>query len=222
VTTIVDPWRWVDRQACLQAGREQTGKWHESCKLSTTLKPLNKEELMFKRNRQKGFTLIELLIVVAIIGIIAAILIPNLLDALQKAKQKRTVADIRNTGTSWMSWLTDQVGAASAGAGTYEADDFNEVSYVMLYGYLHPTSTFFYMQEVPQVDGWKGDIGYAANLDGLTNTQVMVICSNGRDVEPPGTECDAAQDWDNLGPFVATDYDQDIAWADGYFLRYPQ
>ena len=38
------------------------------------------------RNRQRGFTLIELLIVVAIIGIIAALLIPHVLDALQKAK----------------------------------------------------------------------------------------------------------------------------------------
>lgn len=178
---------------------------------------------MFKRNRQKGFTLIELLIVVAIIGIIAAILIPNLLDALQKAKQKRTVADIRNTGTSWMSWLTDQVGGASAGAGSYVATGtgWADVSYTNLYGYLHPSTSFFYMQEIPQVDGWKGQIGYAANLTGLTNTQVMVVCSNGRDGLP--TEiCTASKTWDNLGPFIATDYDQDIAWADGYFLRYPQ
>ena len=69
-----------------------------------------------KRRGQKGFTLIELLIVVAIIGIIAAILIPNLLDALQKAKQKATVGDIRNIGTAWMSWVTDQMSAAAAGA----------------------------------------------------------------------------------------------------------
>src|SRR6185295_11261448 len=74
------------------------------------------------RSRQKGFTLIELLIVVAILGIIAALLIPNFLDALQKAKQKRTVADIRNIGTAAFSWLTDQVGAAAAGAASTQVD----------------------------------------------------------------------------------------------------
>src|SRR5215217_2828204 len=68
------------------------------------------------RNREKGFTLIELLIVVAIIGIIAALLIPNFLDALQKAKQKRTVGDMRSVGTSEMSWLTDALSASAAGA----------------------------------------------------------------------------------------------------------
>src|SRR5258706_3949914 len=54
---------------------------------------------MLKRD-SKGFTLIELLIVVAIIGIIAAIAIPNLLNAIDRGKQKRTMADMRSVGTA--------------------------------------------------------------------------------------------------------------------------
>ncbi|MEO8035925.1 MAG: prepilin-type N-terminal cleavage/methylation domain-containing protein, partial [Acidobacteriota bacterium] len=59
------------------------------------------------RHKEKGFTLIELLIVVAIIGILAAIAIPNLLTALQRAKQKRTLADIRSIATAWEARSTD-------------------------------------------------------------------------------------------------------------------
>ena len=163
-----------------------------------------------KKRNNKGFTLIELLIVVAIIGIIVAIAIPNLLNAIQRAKQKRTMADMRSAGTAAEAYAVDFNHYPAAAAGM-----------VWPSGLTLPTSSFgalgagfnkqvapTYIRVLPLVDGWSSWFLYTS---AGANQQHYVIVSGGKNGGTEGL---------NATP-ETTNFNADIIFADGQFLQYP-
>ena len=59
------------------------------------------------RIRKKGFTLVEIMIVVAIIGLLAAIAIPNFVRARQKAQAEACIANLRQIEGATQMWAID-------------------------------------------------------------------------------------------------------------------
>jgi len=155
---------------------------------------------MIKKN-QKGFTLIELLIVVAIIGILAAIAIPNLLTAMQRAKQKRTMADMRTIATAWEARATDVNKYSAAGALGIPTSTMSNAT---LGNMLQPT----YIKVLPVHDGWGNAWKYYIDSPG----QQYAIVSYGRDGVADG----------NTTPGATTNFDCDIVYSQGTFICYPE
>jgi general secretion pathway protein G len=146
------------------------------------------------RVRSGGFTLIELLIVVAIIGIIAAIAIPNLLNAIDKGKQKRSMADIRSIGSALESYQVDN---------NFYPRNYTTLVEVTAVG---PWVEGPYLRNLPATDGWGFPILYASDSGGVGYT----IRSGGKDGLTQAA----------FG--ATTDFDCDIIFEDGTFIAFPK
>ena len=142
------------------------------------------------------------LVVVAVIGILAAIAIPNFLTAMQRAKQKRTIADLRTVGTALEAFRTDRTDDA-----TYpDASSVSDLSKA-----LAPT----YVKTVPAVDGWGTPMRYECWPAGAC--EHYAIGSAGADKV---FEQESLQDY--AEETKTTKFDSDIVYSDGRFLQYPE
>ena len=146
------------------------------------------------RLNKKGFTLIELLIVVAIIGIIAAIAIPNLLNAIQRGKQKRSMADMRAVGTAAEAFAVDNNRYPAAGSDVSVITDD-----------LEPT----YIKKLPVKDGWGTTFDY--RVDDNSNAQQYTIQSYGKDGSAETCIKTLTQNFNN-----------DICFSQGSFTQFPE
>jgi type II secretory pathway pseudopilin PulG len=146
--------------------------------------------------------------VVAIIGVLAAIAIPNMLTAIQRAKQKRSMTNIKAISGAWEARSSDfsAYNAGGVSAGLLGAS--NPVTATDLAMLLEPT----YIRSIPRVDGWNQafDIFIDQPL-GAGNAQRYVIVSAGKDGIFESSPV----------PGPITNFDCDIVFSNGSFVSYP-
>ena len=152
--------------------------------------------------------MIEILIVVAVINIIAAIAIPNLLSAVQRGRQKRSMADIKTAATTWETYYVDYSYYFNAGgcpappgspAGIASAILVTEMSQLLI-----PT----YIAKLPLKDGWNNYCFFW--VDRRSIAQEYRIESFGMDMSAD-SYCG-----------MTTSLTNDIVLSNGQFIEWPE
>ena len=149
--------------------------------------------------RKNGFTLIELMIVLVIIGLLVAILIPNLLDATHRAKQRATVGELRAWGNALGAYMSE-VGTVPAGVGGPPG---------VVASTIHNQLVPYAIGALHDQDSWKWDLFYIAPP--LPTPTSYTVVSNGKNGAPDF--CVSPTSWFN--------YEEDIKISDGLFVCSP-
>jgi hypothetical protein len=143
-------------------------------------------------------------------------------DDPDRAKQKQTIVDVRNVGSAMYYWFQSEMlpkrsdeahekARAESEAKSVDITAVPEISREELEKLLVPK----YLPSIPQQDGWGHPYEFRLNTADPSAVHMMGVRSAGRDGQFSGILYE-------VGAFDPPDYDQDIAWVDGYFMRWPQ
>jgi len=157
--------------------------------------------------RRNGFSVIELLIAVLIIGIIAAIAMGNYFNAVHRAKQKKTMSDMRNIAVAWEARAVDTRQYNASGAIALPDDTLD-------YPGLHHMLTPTYFRDFPRTDGWGFPLEFRIDSPVGSGTPAA-----GYAIRSPGRDGKFGDPYAG-GP--TTDYDCDIVYFGGQFVVWPE
>lgn len=148
-------------------------------------------------------------------------------------KQRETIAEMRNVGIAMMEFITDEAGAAAAGASVFSGQDgrvWDPADYpsgrrtvtdleALLARVTDPENrSFRYIDFVPVKDSWGRSYHYFFEDRNLLASHVAAIFSCGK----PISAGDCAQAVPTrIGKFPKRCYASDLVWADGAFIAYP-
>lgn len=131
--------------------------------------------MSIKRPRSRGFTLIELMIVMMIIGVLAGLLLPNLMRARFKAFHAGCISNEKNIATALESYAADNNGLYPPTLNTLSAGPLNQRFIAAL-----PTCPSNGLAYDPSytVDNATGNPGYTLACPGIHSFQLDYIRPN--------------------------------------------
>jgi hypothetical protein len=138
------------------------------------------------------------------------------------AKQKQTIVDSRTVGSAMYFWFQAEMlpkrsdeahekAKAESEAKSIDITAVPVISREQLEKILVPK----YLPAIPAQDGWGHPYEFRLNTADPSAVHMMGLRSAGRDGQFSGNVYE-------VGAFSPPEYDQDVVWMDGYFLRWPQ